>query len=668
MTGLAFSLLLAGGLMPWPMMAFADEADVGVSPATDGVLVVVDDAPMRSMSVDGEGVGRIEDVEERLADVGLEVTDVAEVADGCTVVAAAAPSGESDEEAAAAASELPDVVFAQPNYVYEMIGDVGSDAGEWALLSAKADSGLALYAALKADDPYAQISSPYRSPNQYWLHNAAFSDAWNEVTADHAVTIAVLDTVVRAGHEDLAANVLTQYAWDAFNETTIDFGKADYSGENAHGTHVAGVAAGVADNGLGIAGASYNASILPVQVMREVTNSAGEKVTQSSTRILVRAFSYLIDLKSRGVLPNLRVANMSLGSYKDSVNDCLLREAISLARDKYGIATVCAGGNGDAAGNPCTDPLYPADFEDCVAVTALTPQGTNALWSDYNQSKDISAPGVGIWSTFASGDGAYASASGTSSASPMVAAAFALMFSEVGSATVDDACTALYATATPIVDSENDRSETSGSHGALDAEAAVAYLKAYFPWHFTDVASTSWYYNSVGFVAERGIMTGYPTGKGQFGPEDEVSRAQMAATLYKFMGEGAVAPAAPLSDVRQDKWYSTSVNWAVERAYMSGNGKTFGVDESLTREQAATIIANIAGADVAAADSAKFQAFEDADITSGWARQSVIWAVDKGILNGATLADGTRALLPKDSVTRAELAAIMINAIDNGII
>lgn len=646
-----------------PSVAIADDGSAGSDEAaTDGVIVVAEDSSIRAMAR-GEG-----DVDERLRDAGFDVADCVDLPDGQVAYVAASPSGTSDEEAAVAASELPGVAYAQPNYVYEMIGDVASDAGEWTLLSAKADSGLALYAALKADDPYAQISSPYRSPNQYWLYNAKLTDAWNEATSDHAVTIAVLDTVVRAGHEDLAANVLTRYAWDAFNETTIDFGKADYSGENAHGTHVAGVAAGVADNGLGIAGASYNASILPVQVMREVTDSAGNIKTQSSTQVLVRAFSYLIDLKSRGVLPNLRVANMSLGSYKESVNDLLLREAISLARDEYGIVTVCAGGNGDKAGNPHTDPLYPADFEDCVAVTALTSQGTNAVWSDYNQSKDISAPGVGIWSTFASGDAAYASASGTSSASPMVVGAFALMFSEVGSATVDDACTALYATATPIVDSENDRSKASGSHGALDAEAAVAYLKAYFPWHFTDVASTSWYYRSVGLAAERGIMTGYPTGKGQFGPNDPMPRSQMAATLYKFMGEGAVAPAAPLSDVRQDKWYSTSVNWAVEHAYMSGNGKTFNLYGTVTREQVATIIANIAGADVAAADPAKFDALADHDETSAWARQSVIWAVDAGVLGGFENADGSRSLRPGQAASRAEVAALMMNAINLGVI
>lgn len=488
------------------------------------------------------------------------------------------------------------------------------------------------------------------------------------MTTDNAVTIAVLDTVVRAGHEDLAANVLTRYAWDAFNEKPIDFAKADYSGGNGHGTHVAGVAAGVANNHVGIAGSSYNASILPVQVVREVTGSDGKKVTQSSTLVLVRAYSYLLDLKSRGVLPNLRVANMSLGSYSESVNDALLRATIGLARDEYGVVTVCAGGNGDKKGNPRTEPLYPADFEDCVAVTALTPQGTNALWSDYNQSKDISAPGVGIWSTYASGDDAYASATGTSSASPMVSGTFALLFAEVGSATVDDACQALYATATPVVDSANDRTETSGSHGALNAQAAVEYLKAYFPWHFTDVSSSSWCYNAVGFVAERGIMTGYPTGKGLFGANDAVSRSQMAATLYKFMGDGAVEPPTSLTDVRQGKWYSSSVNWAVARAIMSGNGMTFGVDESLTREQAATVIANVAHADVSAADPTKFEEFADAGATSGWARQSVMWAVDKGILNGRTLADGTRELSPKGTVTRAQLAAIMMNAINNGII
>ena len=163
-------------------------------------------------------------------------------------------------------------------------------------------------------------------------------------------------------------------------------------------------------------------------------------------------------------------------------------------------------------------------------------------------------------------------------------------------------------------------------------------------------------------------MTGYPTGKGQFGPNDPMPRSQMAAMLYKFMGEGAVAPAAPLSDVRQDKWYSTSVNWAVEHAYMSGNGKTFNLYGTVTREQVATIIANIAGADVAAADLAKFDALADHDETSAWARQSVIWAVDAGVLGGFENADGSRSLRPGQAASRAEVAALMMNAINLGVI
>lgn len=663
-----------------PSAAAASGATETSGAATDGILVTVENPALAALCIDGAtgmrsdgdadaaaAADAADAVVDALSEAGIEVVDLVEASDGQAVFAAEAIDGQSDEEAARLAAQVPGVVAAQPNYVYYLIDAPQEDASVdlyAAGLGEEAGEGLALYAALRANDPYAAISSPNQSPNQYWLYNAKLADAWNEAIANKNVTIAVLDALVMPTHEDLKANVLTNYAWDATTNRAQSYSGVNFLANSGHGTYVAGIAAGVTNNGIGIAGSSYNASILPVCVFTEKG--------QSSTVFLRNAFARVIKLKSSGALPNLRVINMSLGSYDQKVNDKVLHDYIREAREKYGIVTVCAGGNGYAnvgIDKPRTEPLYPADFEECVAVTALTPQGTNVVWSDYNAAKDISAPGEAVWSTYPAATNDYAAASGSSSSSPMVAGTFALMFAAVPNATVDEACAALYATATPIQDPVNDRTDVSGSHGALDAAAAVAYLKEHHPWQFLDVPSSAWFYPAVGFVAERGILNGYADGSGLFGASAVMTREQAASMLYNYLGHDAVAPAAPQRDVKQGAWYAKGVNWAVSTGAMNGyTSSLFGVGDRLTREQAACIIANVAHADTASADPAKYNALQGTNQTSDWARASLIWAVDKGILNGVDNGDGTRSLAPLSYVTRAQMAGIMMNAIQAGIL
>lgn len=668
--GLAVSLLVLFAaasfcLQPCSALAAINEDESAARVQTDGILVTVESPSIRAFSSDGERGG----IEERLEDAGLSVTDKVDGGEGDTIYAVRPCGGIDEEEALLRASSMPGVVAVQPNYVYDLIDDACGGGTESLLngLELLAEGGLALYSSLKANDPYAVISNPHQSPNQYWLYSSKLSGAWDSVVADKGVTIALLDAAVRPSHEDLSDNVLSDYAWDAVAGRPMDFGGVNYMANSGHGTLTAGVAAGVADNGIGIAGSSFNANLLPIRVF--------DDNGRSSTLVLQRAYARIIALCSSGAVPNLRVVNMSLGSYSESVNDAVLHQAIQLARTKYGVVTVCAGGNGQKSSDgtlaPRTDPCYPSDFEECVAVTALRADGANVYWSDYNEAKDISAPGEGIWSTYASSDDGYAAASGTSLSAPMVAGAFALLFAAVPNATVDEACSAIYATAVPVVDDVNDRTTTSGSHGALDARAAVAHLTEHHPWQFVDVKATDWCYEAVGFIAERHIMNGYANGSGRFGSNDLILREQAACVFYNYLGGEAQAAPAPQKDVVQGEWYDAGVNWAVENGVMNGHAdgsNRFGVGDPLTREQAACVIANFAKADVTTADSSKYDALQGTSETSDWARDSLVWAVDKGILNGVDNGDGTRSLDPGAYVTRAQMAAMMANSIQKEIL
>ncbi|MBQ9069712.1 MAG: S8 family serine peptidase, partial [Eggerthellaceae bacterium] len=253
-----------------------------------------------------------------------------------------------------------------------------------------------------------------------------------------------------------------------------------------HGTHVCGIVSAVADNELGIAGASFNANLLPIKVFNDEEKSTllfGEEGSYAETEWIIRAYNYLFDLMDSKELTDLHVINMSLGGYDPlKAEDAVLEAAIETMRDDYAVLTVCAGGNGDLAGNAQTIASYPSDFDACFSVTALAQSGENTKWSDYNAAKDISAPGDALYSTYFSNNSSYRSMSGTSMASPLVAGIAALLWSVEPDLSVDQVIEAILATAIPLdASGKNYHTATeTGSPGAIDAAAAVDYVFDHF--------------------------------------------------------------------------------------------------------------------------------------------------------------------------------------------
>ena len=624
----------------------------------EGLLITLNNESPHDLSLSSNNLG---DTISELENIGLGITGQQNLEDGLVVLTAEPPDGKSITEAMEAVNTISGIVAVQPNYTYSLIEDVEPSAS-----FSDEPSELLLKGASQANDPYAQISDSSKSPNQYWLYSTGLIEAWNLSRANQDVTIAFLDSGAMIDHEDLSSNIVRNAAWDAYYNKALTETTAHHGDNGGHGTHVAGIAAAVSNNNTGIASASFNASILPIKVVDDTSKKS------SNTRTLVAAYTKIFELVDSKTLPNIRVINISMGSYQDSVNDELLKRVIGKARYDYGIATVCAGGNGDNM-KPYTAPSYPSDFEDCIAVTALEPNGANVPWSDYNEHKDISAPGRNIWSTTTTNHddhiGPYGTMSGTSMSSPIVAGTLALMFSAVPDATVDEACEALYATALPIVDEINDRSTTSGSHGALKADAAIEYLQNHHEKHFDDVSGSDWFYETINEAVNMGIMYGYASSN-LFGPNDIILRSQAAAILFNYYGDTSIYPMSKHTDVDQTEWYASAVNWAVATNAMSGyyNTTLFGTNDPLTREQLCCIIANVQNENVETADPSKFNQLPDHNLTNAWAKENVIWAVDKGILNGYLASDGSRILDPTGYATRAEAAAIILNAITNGVI
>ncbi len=278
-------------------------------------------------------------------------------------------------------------------------------------------------------------------------------EAWEYAQVNNTVTVAVLDTGCLMTHEDLADNILAEYAYDA---TTDTMGVEDSHG---HGTHVAGTIAATVNNELGTAGVSYNCNIIPVDVF--------DDDTQSSYEIMERAYRYVLELAVEHPELNIRVINMSL-TYEVGDHDEVVAALIDEAYE-MGIVTVAAAGNGKY-----TDYVFPSDYETVVSVTALSADGSTPYSnSNYNSAKDICAPGQYVASTSNTGDDSYRHRSGTSMAAPQVSATFALLFALNPDLTVDEAKELIYSTASNENFEVGTRKAGLYGCGVLDVAAAV---------------------------------------------------------------------------------------------------------------------------------------------------------------------------------------------------
>ncbi|MCQ5130613.1 S-layer homology domain-containing protein [Butyricicoccus faecihominis] len=175
---------------------------------------------------------------------------------------------------------------------------------------------------------------------------------------------------------------------------------------------------------------------------------------------------------------------------------------------------------------------------------------------------------------------------------------------------------------------------------------------------FADVKEGDWFYESVRYVFEKGLMNG--TDSDRFSPEQSASRAMLVAMLWRLAGQPTVNEAAPFTDVTANAYYAEAAVWAVENGIVKGYGDNlFGPNDPVTREQLAAILyryAQVKGQDTAmAGDLSGF-----ADQPSGWASEPVRWAVGAGLLSGK----GGGVLDPTGNATRAETAAMLMRYLE----
>ena len=147
---------------------------------------------------------------------------------------------------------------------------------------------------------------------------------------------------------------------------------------------------------------------------------------------------------------------------------------------------------------------------------------------------------------------------------------------------------------------------------------------------FTDVSTGVWYYDAVKFVSENGLMNG--VGNSLFAPEENLSRGMLTQILYNKEGQPTVDDNSTFADVASGAWYFNAVSWASEKGIAGGYGTgLFGPNDNITREQLAVMLWRYAGKPV---PPNLLLNFTDANLVSGYAMDAMRWAVDKGIING----------------------------------
>ncbi len=174
--------------------------------------------------------------------------------------------------------------------------------------------------------------------------------------------------------------------------------------------------------------------------------------------------------------------------------------------------------------------------------------------------------------------------------------------------------------------------------------------------NFTDVSTAVWYYDAVAFASSHLLFSG--TSETTFAPDGTMTRGMLAKVLHNLEGNPNPEFNGSFPDVKQGSWYETAVLWAAGEGIVSGysNG-LYGPNDDITREQLAVMLWRYCGSPKS---NHSLGHFSDSAKISGYAREAMSWANEKGVINGT----GDGRLDPSGKASRAQVAQMLKNFLE----
>lgn len=438
--------------------------------------------------------------------------------------------------------------------------------------------------------------------------------------AEHASTVvAVVDSGVQGNHPDLVGRVRT-------GTDFVTSGGNGWADGYGHGTHVAGIIAASANNGVGVAGLAPDASILPIRVL----DNSGAGWASDMSRGVIWAADH-----------GASVINLSVGGPANDV----MKSAVDYAIAK-GVTVVAAAGNSREQGSPAS---YPAAYGNVLAVAATDSADRVAAFSNSNSYVNIAAPGVAIASTYPTAKGSYVSMSGTSMATPFVAAAAASLKAAKPSLTAAQVMALLQSTA---VDKGTAGRDNDYGAGLVDPMRALCSVTACF----SDVNLNTTFGSQILQLAAAGVMPGY--GDGTWRPTAIVTRRDMASFMYAIAGRPAfTVPAhSPYTDVATTDPAYRAIAWTRATGISTGwSDGTYRPGLSVNRDTMSAFMYRLAGSPAYTPPATS--PFVDMRTTSPFYKE-VSWMASVKVTTGWGVAPNA-TFRPVEAVRRDMMAAFL---------
>lgn len=370
----------------------------------------------------------------------------------------------------------PNVIYSEPNYIYEIVRPIESKTTKKVEQSEDLTSN-------GPNDPLFGtlwgLSNTGNNEPQASVNGVAGADikaleAWNITKGEKRIKIAVIDTGIDYNHPDLKDQIWTNVAElngqkgidDDGNGYIDDIRGYDFSNKdgdpmdgNGHGTHCAGTIGATHDNGIGVAGVMSEVTLVPIKFLSD----SGSGSTEQAIEAIDYAVKMGVDITSN---------SWGGGEFSQALSDAILNAS------NKGVIFVAAAGN-DSRNNDQT-PHYPSSYElpNVIAVAGLTAQNELASWSNFGKgSVHIAAPGKNINSTV--NGYAYKVFSGTSMATPHVAGVLGLLISKEGRMPHADLKTRLMATSDEVSKLRGKVKRESGRINAYNLLADIRPVKNY---------------------------------------------------------------------------------------------------------------------------------------------------------------------------------------------